>query len=76
MSIRNSRLSLVVPLNDLDFFFLSTNGSISGRSRSPVTFKCLYNAVSLSRYTFCLNCKLDATSVTSGTANDASLPCS
>ena len=35
--------------------FVSLNLSRSIKSGLPVTFKCLYNALSLSRFTFCLN---------------------
>ena len=38
--------------------FFSINRSISTRSGPPVTFKFLPNAVSLSRFIFCLNCKV------------------
>ena len=51
---------------------VSLNQSRSIKSRLPVTFKCLYNAVSLSRFTFCLNRKVDVASVVSGTVNDVS----
>ena len=44
-------------------FFLIMNRSILARLGSPVTFKYLYNAVSLSRFTFCYNCRVDVTSV-------------
>ena len=53
-------------------FFMSINRSLSARSRSPVTFKCLYIAVSLSCFTICLNREVDVASVTSGPVNDVS----
>ena len=56
----------------LDFFFLIINRSILAKSGSSVTFRCLYNAVSLSRFTFCLNCKVDVAPVISGSVNDIS----
>ena len=45
---------------------------MSARPGSPVTFKCLYNAVNLSCFTFCLNCRVDVASVVSGSMNDVS----
>ena len=51
---------------------VSLNPSRSIKSRLPVTVKCLYNAMSLSRFTFCLNRRVDVASVVSGTVNDVS----
>ena len=45
---------------------------MSARPGSSVTFKCLYNAVTLSRFTFYLNCRFDVASVESGSVNDVS----
>ena len=53
-------------------FFLIINWFTSARSESLVTFKCLYNAVILSSFTFCLNRKVDVASVVSGSVNDVS----
>ena len=50
--------------------FLIINQSISSRPVSPAAFKCLYNAVILSRFTFCLNCMVDVALVLSGSVND------
>ena len=62
----------MLPVFDISFFI---NRFISARSGSPVTFKCLYNAVILSRFTFCLNCRVDVASVASGSMNDVSSTC-
>ena len=62
----------MLPVFDLSFVI---NRFISARSGSPVTFKCLYNAVILSRFTFCLNCRVDVASVASGFMNDVSSTC-
>ena len=43
---------------------------MSARPGSPVTFKCLCNAVTLSRFAFCLNCRVDVPSVLSGFVNN------
>ena len=48
------------------------NRSRSIKSRLLVTFKCLYNAVSLSRFTFWFSRKVDVASVVAGSVNDAS----
>ena len=53
-------------------FFLIINRSISARPGPTVTFKCLYNAVILSRFTFCLYCRVEVASVVSGSVNDVS----
>ena len=50
----------------------SLNRSRLIKSRLPVTFKCLYNAVSLSRFVFCFNRRVDVASVVSGSVNDVS----
>ena len=42
------------------------------RSRLPVTFKCLYNAASLSSFTFGVSRKVDVASVVVGSINDVS----
>ena len=52
-----------------EIFFI-INRSLLGRPGSPVTFKCLYNAVILSRFTFYLNCRVDDASVVSVSVND------
>ena len=52
--------------------FFIINRSMSARPGSPVTFKCLYNAVTLFRFTFYLNCRFDVASVESGSVNDVS----
>ena len=54
------------------YFFFIINRSISARSGSAVIFKCLYNEMNLSRFNFCLNCKLDVSSVVSRSINDVS----
>ena len=41
------------------------NRSISARPGSPATFKCLYNALILPRFTFRLNCRVDVASLVS-----------
>ena len=64
-TVKKSKSAL--PVLDI---FLIINRSISARPVSPVTFKCLYNAVSLSHFTFCLNCKVDVASMISGSVND------
>ena len=51
---------------------VSLNRLKSIRPRLPVTFKCLYNAASLSRLTFCVSRKVDVASVVAGTLNDVS----
>ena len=51
---------------------MSLNRSRLIKSRLPVTFKCLYNAPSLSRFTFCFSRKVDVASVVSGSVNDVS----
>ena len=53
-------------------FFLIINRSLSARPGSPVTLKCLFNAVILSRFSFCLNCRVDVALVVSGSVNDVS----
>ena len=53
-------------------FFLVISWSISAWPGSPVTFMCLNNAVILSRFTFCLNCRVDVASVVSGSMNNFS----
>ena len=53
-------------------FFLIINRSSLARTGSPVTFKYLYNAVILSSFTFCLNCRVDVAPEVSGTVNDTS----
>ena len=65
------KIKSVLPVLDF-FFFLIINWSILAKSGSSVTFRCLYNAVSLSRFTFCLNCKVDVAPVISGSVNDIS----
>ena len=52
--------------------FFIINRFMLARPGSPVRFKCLYNAVILSRFTFCLNCRVDVASVVSGSVNDVS----
>ena len=42
------------------------------KSRLPVTFKCLYNAASLPRFTFWFSRKVDVTSVVASSINDVS----
>ena len=42
------------------------------KSRLPVTFKCLYNAAGLSRFTFWFNCKVGVASAVAGSVNDFS----
>ena len=56
-------------LSVFEIFFIISR-FISARPESPVTFKCLYNAIILSRFTFCLNCRVDVASVVSGSVND------
>ena len=51
---------------------MSLNQFKSIKSVSPVTFKCMYNAVSLSSFTFYLKCRFDVASVVSGFTNDVS----
>ena len=51
---------------------VSLNRSKLIKSGLPVTFKCLYNAASLSRFTFSFNCKLDVASAVAGSVNDVS----
>ena len=50
--------------------FVSLNLSRSVKSGLPVTFRCLYNVLILSRFTFCLNRSVDVVSVVSGSMND------
>ena len=52
--------------------FVSLNRSKSIKSRLPVTFRCLYIALILSRFTFCLNSRVDVASVVPGSMNDVS----
>ena len=51
---------------------MSLNQSRSIRSILPVMFKCLYNAASLSRFTFYVSRKVDVASVVAGPINDVS----
>ena len=51
---------------------VSLNLSRSIKLGLPVTFRCLYNAVSLSRFTFCLRCRVDVASAVSGSMNEVS----
>ena len=53
-------------------FFLSKNRSMLARSGSVVTFKCLYNAASLSRFTFRFSPKTDVVSVVPESVNAVS----
>ena len=46
-------------------FFLTVNGSTSARLGSPGTFRCLYNALTLSLFTFCLSRRVDVGSLAS-----------
>ena len=39
------------------------------KSSLPVTFKCLYNAASLSRFNFWFNRKVDVASIVAGSMN-------
>ena len=50
-------------------FFLIINLSSFARSGSAVTFKFLYNALILSRFSFCLKCEVNVASVVSGTVH-------
>ena len=52
--------------------FVTLNRFKSIKSGLPVKFRCLYNALSLSRFTFCLNRRIDVASVVLGAANDVS----
>ena len=58
------------PVSPVFEFFLIINRS--ARPGSHVTFKRLNNAVILSCFTFCLNCRVDVASVVSGSVNDVS----
>ena len=51
---------------------VSLNRPRSIRSILPATFKCLYNVVSLCRFSFCLNCKVDVVFVVVGSVNAVS----